>query len=69
MIKRDEKIVSTRFKSKIEWLNYMKKLKIFGAPRRAPPSPLAPVIIYGLFNRFVNYDLSFNLFRKERKNH
>lgn len=68
MIKRDEQIVSTRFKNEIEWLTYLRKLKIFGAPRRAPPSPLAPVI-YILFNRFVNYDLSFNLFRKDRKNH
>ncbi|XP_008182140.1 testicular haploid expressed gene protein-like [Acyrthosiphon pisum] len=38
----DENIVSTRFKSKNEWLAYMKKLKIFGAPRRTPPSPLQP---------------------------
>ncbi|XP_026814716.1 testicular haploid expressed gene protein-like [Rhopalosiphum maidis] len=37
-----EKIVRKRFKNEIEWLNYMEKLKIFGAARRPPPSPLPP---------------------------
>lgn len=44
MIKRDEKIEPTRFKNKIEWLAYLEKLKIFGAARRTPPSPLAPIV-------------------------
>lgn len=43
MNKREEKIERKYFKSKIEWLAYMEKLKVFGAARRPPPSPLAPV--------------------------
>lgn len=65
---RDENIVTKRFKSKTEWLTYLKKLKILGAPRRIPPSPLEPVR-YGLFDTFGNYVLSLNLCRKEGKNH
>lgn len=43
MNNREEKIKRNHFKSKIEWLAYLEKLKIFGAARRPPPSPLAPV--------------------------
>jgi len=43
MFKREEQITPIRFKSKTEWLAYLEKLKIFGAARRPPPSPLEPV--------------------------
>jgi len=49
---RNENIVKTRFKSKNEWLAYMKKLKIFGAPRRTPPSSPEPVRYMDCLIRF-----------------
>ncbi|XP_025205197.1 testicular haploid expressed gene protein-like [Melanaphis sacchari] len=51
----DKKIVRTHFKSKTEWLAYLEKLKIFGAARRPPPSPLEPKRIKKPLKSIVTY--------------
>lgn len=42
---REEKIERKRFENKEAWTAHLEKLKIFGAARKTPPSPLPPVYL------------------------
>lgn len=57
VLRVDDNIKSARFKNQQQWLAYLKKLRLFAAARRTPPSPLEPVSSTICFNKGTGYTL------------